>query len=278
MVRMNQFLVSFLIAGLCFAFTGCPDGTPDTPPANGGRNGGETDDPTGTTDPTDQGTNGGTNPADDSAITIIQPTTDGIPGEFSFDGDTFTQDVPEVVLSETLAATCLVKVGDTFPTGILNDLAGTPINLSDLIGVENYKYTIIFFWNSSSSSSLQELEDMDQEMLIQYGPHGLMIIGINEKDSPEMAQEKLDDAGADLPILMDPDGEFFDKVATEIIARTYLLDAEGTILWFDIEYSEATRRTLRHAIESLLDLKTETVEPEDDSFDCGFNFEVRRNI
>ena len=34
--------------------------------------------------------------------------------------------------------------------------------------------------------------------------------------------------------------------------RVYVLDAEGKIVWFDIEYSVSTRRELRAAVESLL--------------------------
>jgi hypothetical protein len=37
-------------------------------------------------------------------------------------------------------------------------------------------------------------------------------------------------------------------VASEKLPRTYLLDASGKILWFDIEYSRTTRQQLLSAI------------------------------
>jgi hypothetical protein len=49
-------------------------------------------------------------------------------------------------------------------------------------------------------------------------------------------------------MLLDAEGKALDAVATEKLPRTYLLDASGQILWFDIEYSESTRRELKNAI------------------------------
>jgi hypothetical protein len=42
-------------------------------------------------------------------------------------------------------------------------------------------------------------------------------------------------------------------VATEHLPRTYLLDAEGRILWFDLEYSRATARELINALHFFLE-------------------------
>jgi len=252
MASISRLLALLLIATLSFSLTGCPSDTPepaDPVPPNSNPNDNDTPAPA---DPTEPVTPVNDNPTVNPTIEVVPPENNTIPGEAGFDGDTFPEDIPEVILSESLAATCLVNVGDTFPTDTLNDLGGTAIDLASLIGEESIKYTVIFFWNSSSSSSLQEIEDMDQEIQPEFGPQGLLIIGINEKDSPEMIQEKLEDAGADLPILLDPEGAFFDKVATEKIARTYLLDKEGKILWFDVEYSSTTRRNLKQAIEVAL--------------------------
>lgn len=273
MASTNRFLVLFLIATISFALTGCPSDTPpsDNPtPSTDENNGGDITDNGAPTEPAV--TDNGDMPAE-PVIEVVPPEDNTIPGEAGFDGDEFASDIPKVVLSETLEATCLVKVGDTFPSGTLVDLGETPVDLEKLLSEDGFKYTIIFFWNSSSSSSLQELEDMDQEIQPEFGPRGLLIVGINEKDSVEMIQEKLEDAGADIPILVDADGSFFDKVATEKIARTYLLDKTGKILWFDIEYSEATRRSLRHAIESLLGDESEPAAPSESSETEASGFE-----
>ena len=48
--------------------------------------------------------------------------------------------------------------------------------------------------------------------------------------------------------LLDTDGSLYSKVATQHQPRTYLLDADGKILWLDIEYSRSTARELSNAI------------------------------
>ena len=55
-----------------------------------------------------------------------------------------------------------------------------------------------------------------------------------------------------LPVLLDSDGKYFDKLASAKVLRTYLLDSAGKILWFDVEYSRSTRRDLLAAIEVAL--------------------------
>jgi hypothetical protein len=51
---------------------------------------------------------------------------------------------------------------------------------------------------------------------------------------------------------MDPKNEYFAKVAREKVLRTYLLDADGKILWFDVEYSRSTHRDLLQGIDVAL--------------------------
>jgi len=52
--------------------------------------------------------------------------------------------------------------------------------------------------------------------------------------------------------LLDADGSAMAKVGLEKLPRTYLLDAQGKILWFDIEYSRSTRRELLEAVRFVL--------------------------
>ena len=45
------------------------------------------------------------------------------------------------------------------------------------------------------------------------------------------------------------------------MTRTYAVDAEGKILWFETEYSTDTRRLLKQTIEAVL---TETAPAEEE--------------
>jgi hypothetical protein len=52
--------------------------------------------------------------------------------------------------------------------------------------------------------------------------------------------------------LLDAEGRAFAEVGSEKLPRTYLVDAQGKILWFDIEYSLSTRRELHQALRAVV--------------------------
>ena len=161
--------------------------------------------------------------------------------------------IPKVAMTDELLATCLVQVGDIMPDAKLPDLADKPLSLSELRG---QKLTVVCFWKSGETDAgklkaneilgdLQDLYDADQEK-------GVRIVGINEGDPPEAVRKLVADAKVTFPNLLDPDRALFNKVATERFLRVYLLDAKGGILWFDVEFSPTTRRSLKTAIQVAL--------------------------
>ena len=157
--------------------------------------------------------------------------------------------VPRVALSAELLATCLVKVGDPLPDAELADTAGKPQTLTKLYGS---KLTVVFTWRVESEYAEEALEDLDADVAKPFAEKGVKVVGINLHDNPEKVREVVQLAGAAFPILIDTDGKYFAKIATDKPLRTYLLDAQGKILWFDVEYSRSTRRDLHQAIEAVL--------------------------
>ena len=66
-------------------------------------------------------------------------------------------------------------------------------------------------------------------------------------------QEQVAKVGATFPVLLDPKGAYFAQLAKDRrMPRTYLIDANGRILWFDVEYSRFTRRDLVQSIRVAL--------------------------
>ncbi len=85
---------------------------------------------------------------------------------------------------------------------------------------------------------------------------GAAVIGVAVRQSPEAARKALADAGAKYPNLLDADGAYFAKVARDRLPRVYVLDAEGKVLWLDIEYSSTTQRQLLTALGVVLEAKS----------------------
>ncbi len=158
--------------------------------------------------------------------------------------------MPSVALTDDHAATCRVRVGDPFPQMELPNLEGEQQPITQLQGD---RLTVVVFWNAQQPTALEELSDLARYYQPRFGDKGLNVVAINTGDAPQLASELAKQAGATYPVLTDADGSAFAKVAFSKLPRTYLLDAQGNVLWFDLEYSPTTRRDLATAIRHSLD-------------------------
>ncbi|MGO8748483.1 MAG: TlpA family protein disulfide reductase [Thermoguttaceae bacterium] len=156
--------------------------------------------------------------------------------------------IAPVAMTAKQLRTCLVKVGNPLPDGELPLADGKAVPVRSLLGKRG---TVVLFWNAQNAYALQALADLQTEVNEPYGGHGIAVIGINVQDSPEDARKSIADAGSRYPSLFDRDGHYFAKVATEQLPRLYLVDSQGKVLWFDIEYSTTTRRQLTEAVHVL---------------------------
>jgi peroxiredoxin len=157
---------------------------------------------------------------------------------------------PEVLMAERDAAACLLKTGEIFPDGQLSDLEGQAHSLKELFGE---KLTVVVFWANEHRLGLEQIQRLQAETVVPFENAGVSVIAINISDSPEQIADLLPtDAEIGFAVLLDTDAALFAKVATGRHPRTYLLDADGKILWFDIEYSRGTARDLANAIHVYL--------------------------
>jgi peroxiredoxin len=156
---------------------------------------------------------------------------------------------PEVVLSEAYAKTCLVKAGDAMPPLMLTDLDGNPQSLDALRGE---KLTVVVFWTQGKIYAREQFTRLGFDVLDQYSGLGVGLVAVNVGDSAEDVKKLYDEQGREFPCLLDPAGAAFATVATEKLPRTYVLDPDGKILWFDIGYSQTTERELNNAVHYFL--------------------------
>jgi peroxiredoxin len=154
-------------------------------------------------------------------------------------------DKPEVVLSQHHAQTCLVGVGDEFPSLVLPDLEGIPRELAQLRGD---RMTILVFWTAQGLYAREQFSRIMHECHDRYAKLGVRVVAINVGDSPQVVEELAAKHGVTIPCLLDADGQAFRQAATGLLPRTYLLDAAGKIVWFDLEYSRSQRRELHNAV------------------------------
>ncbi len=154
---------------------------------------------------------------------------------------------PVVALSEQHARLCQVRQGDRFPIVDLPTITGEPQKLDNLLG---NKLTLVLWWNSQEPSGQEALRDVTRYYLPRFDEQGLAAIAIHSGTLSPTFQAEFGDLA--FPVLQDATGEALRQVGTGRIPRIYLLDAAGTIVWFDIEYSTTTRRDLATMIRLAL--------------------------
>jgi len=158
--------------------------------------------------------------------------------------------IAKVDFSEQHAKSNLVGVGEPFPELKLIALEG---GQSDSVAAHlGDQGTVVLFWKGDNLYALQELGDLFRDIVRRYGHQGINVVGVNVGDSADEATTHAQAADAKFPQLLDPDGAALARLATGFLPRTYLLDGQGKIVWFDIEYSPTTRRQLRDAVRKLV--------------------------
>ena len=149
--------------------------------------------------------------------------------------------IPPVLLSAGHAKLCNVKVGEAFPALKLPLLGGQATELKTLHGKQA---TVILFWHPDRWMARTALIDMQRDIASQFDAKQVAVVGIAVRQAAGSVQAALNQAQATFPQLIDSDGKAFATVGTAALPRLYVLDPAGKIVWFDIEYSEGTRREL----------------------------------
>jgi peroxiredoxin len=170
-----------------------------------------------------------------------------------FRADASPAKMPNVTLTKREEALCKVKVGDAIPPIELPQIGGgEPAKLADLLGKEA---TVVLFWKGNRRMAREQLADLGADVIEPFGKRGVAVIGVVVNDSESSAAEAVTKAGAKFTNLLDTDGKAFAQVGSERLPRTYVLDPDGKIVWFDIEYSLTTRRELHDALRVLVESK-----------------------
>ena len=157
--------------------------------------------------------------------------------------------MPRIALSEQHANACPIKLGQEFPNPTLTDQAGQPRELNKLRG----KFTLIVVWSASEPAAVEELGDLEAYAYQPYKNVGLNVIAVHTMAGrTKQPTEALRKFQPSFTILHDTKSELWAAVGMESLPRTFLLDGEGRVLWFDIEYSRTTRRQLQQALNAVM--------------------------
>jgi peroxiredoxin len=153
--------------------------------------------------------------------------------------------IPQVFLTSDHSAMCRVRVEDEMPAITLPKLGGGEAELASLQGK---KATVVLFWHNDLWMSKSALEDLARDV---SPSEDIAVVGVAVKTDAADVVAMTDVAGATFTQLLDNDGKAFSKLGMTKLPRIYVLDSSGKIVWFDIEYSQATRRELQRTLAEL---------------------------
>jgi cytochrome c biogenesis protein CcmG/thiol:disulfide interchange protein DsbE len=153
--------------------------------------------------------------------------------------------VPPVQLSSEHAELVRVKIGEPLPDVELPKTDGGNAKLSSLYGKAA---TVVVFWKGDRQMALDELADLGPDVVDKFGSRGVEVIGVAVDQPAAEAQSTAQKADANFPLLVDADGKAFDQVGSQMLPWTLVLDSNGKVVWFDLEYSLSTRRELQQAL------------------------------
>lgn len=157
--------------------------------------------------------------------------------------------MPNVALSEQHAKSCPIQVGQDFPNLTLTDQAGKSQELNKARG----RYTLVVLWSASVPSAVEEFGDLDAYAYQPYKNVGLNVVAVHTPaGKTKQPTEVLQKFKPEFTTLNDTNGELWEKLGKGSLPRTFLLDGQGKVLWFDIEYSRETRRQLQQALQSVI--------------------------
>jgi peroxiredoxin len=160
----------------------------------------------------------------------------------------YAPDVPPVFLSAGHAQLCRVLVGDEFPAIELPQFGAGPTKLLAFAG---QKATVVLFWSPDDWMSRVALSDIARNVAANARDSSVGVVGVAVGTTEDAAKAAMEKAGAKFSQLLDADGAAFALVGAGKPPRVYVIDRNNRIAWFDIEYSEATRRELQQTLAAL---------------------------
>ena len=157
--------------------------------------------------------------------------------------------LPTVILSDGHKKTCLKQVGDKVGDVTVSDVKGEKVNLNDTLSDE---LTVLIFWSEKSVAGYEQFRRIPVDVLGTFAPYRVKVVAVNVGGTLAETKRLTGNAGDKIVSLVDSDSKLFKQFATDYVPRTYVIDKDGAIVWFDLEHSESSRRSLNNALTYFL--------------------------
>jgi peroxiredoxin len=139
----------------------------------------------------------------------------------------------------------LTRVGDPAPAFKVKTLSGATVDVGALHG----KPLVVTFWATWCGPCQVELPELERVVWQKYRARGLGLVAIARKQSEAEISGWGPQHKLTLPFAADPQNAIYSKYATEGIPRTYLIGADGRILFQSVGYSPDDVERIRALVD-----------------------------
>lgn len=137
------------------------------------------------------------------------------------------------------------RVGQQIPAFTVTDTSGKQIRIQDLKG----KVILVNFWATWCGPCRAEIPRLEKEVWQKHKSVNFFMVGIAREQSQDEIAKFRNQFGFTYPIAADPHREVYQLFADKGIPRTYIVGADGTILFQNVGYSPEEFDDLKKVVE-----------------------------
>lgn len=138
------------------------------------------------------------------------------------------------------------------PSVQLKDMNGNAINTAEL---SNYgKPFVISFWATWCKPCQRELKAIHEVYADWQDETGmkLIVVSIDEAQNAERVKTTIDGRGWEYEVILDPNGEFKRQMGVQNPPHTFIVDANGNIVWNHQGYTDGCEEEIIEKIRELI--------------------------
>ncbi|MBW3662756.1 MAG: TlpA family protein disulfide reductase [Actinobacteria bacterium] len=113
---------------------------------------------------------------------------------------------------------------EALPSGPIEAFDGGTVRFADYVGTP----LVVNFWASWCPPCIAEMPDLEE--VHQLAGDRLTFIGINTQDTPDAAEDLVEQTGVTYDLVRDPDGELFRELGVFGMPTTFFVDASGDVV------------------------------------------------
>ncbi len=147
--------------------------------------------------------------------------------------------------TDDIAASTIMKQGDTAPDFTVSTLDGKKTSLSELKG----KVVLVNFWATWCPPCREELKHVQKEIIDRFKGKDFVFMPISRGEKPSVVEAFLSKTGYTFTVYVDPKQEVFKLFATNYIPRNFLIGKDGKVKYVSVGYDAEEFAKLIEAVE-----------------------------